>query len=329
MNTKRLFALLLAAGMLLSLAACSSDTTASDNDTADNGGDAASVNVGGDDAAVTSAEVSYYPEIDGVDYDGRGFNLLYFSNELSHGWTDIPTDMNPTEETGDILNDAVYNRNRTVEELVNIKISEYPTKGQDGVRTAVSTDVMSGDGQYDLCFQSIVGIIGLADNGLLRDLNKVGINTDAPWYDKLSIEEMTIDGKLFYVNSDISYIDKLATIVVFFNKAIAENYNMDDFYERVRGGTWTYDYMLECSEGMSDDLNGDGVLNAEDAYGIACQNDGSYYLLHSTGNKFGEKTADGLRFTAGDEAVVTALQDVMDLMQTDLYFNSQDRKSVV
>ena len=65
-----------------------------------------------------------YPDVTGMDLGGVNFNMFYFSNELNHGWSGIPTDLNPAETTGDILNDAVYQRNRVVEETINIGLSE-------------------------------------------------------------------------------------------------------------------------------------------------------------------------------------------------------------
>jgi len=315
-HISKLTAMLLLISMLASFAACASD----DNTALDTSADTSAASETAE-TAPSDNPADYYPDIEGMDLKGASFNMIYFSNELSHGWTGIPSDMNPAEETGDILNDAVYNRNRKVEDLVNIVISETPIKGQPAVNEAINTAVMSGDDTYDLAFQSISAIIGLAENGLVRDMYKLGLNTDAPWYDAKSVEEFTISNKLFFVNCDISYIDKLSTIVTFFNKSIAENYNMDDFYKKVEDGEWTYDYMLECAEKISADVDGDGEMGANDTYGISCQTDGAYYLLHSSGLKFSEKTADGLRFTGEDEAFVTTLQNVFDLMDSDLYIN--------
>jgi len=318
---KKTLALMLAlASLCTAFAACSGGDSGNSVTSAE---DSASENTA-DSSSESTAEADFYPDIEGVDLDGADFGMVYFSNLLNHNWLGIPTDMNPTEETGDILNDAVYSRNRDVEDMINIVINEYPTGGgQKGFNTALSQAVMAGEDVYDLGFQSIVGIIGLADGGLLRDINTIGVNTDAPWYDQKSVEEMTVAGRLFYANCDISFYDKLATIVTFFNKDIAEDYNMDDFYLKVADGEWTYDYMLKCAGQISSDVNGDGVMNMDDVYGILCQNDGSYYLLHSSGLKVSERQGDELRLAINDERFVTTLQEIFDLMSSELYLNTQ------
>ncbi|MBQ8641134.1 MAG: extracellular solute-binding protein [Clostridia bacterium] len=274
-------------------------------------------------AAEDTADTIPYPDVTGVDLGGVNFNMFYFSNELNHGWSGIPTDLNPTETTGDILNDAVYQRNRAAEEMINIVITEEAAAaGYDQLGKALQTSVMASDNLYDLAFPNIVGVIGLADGGLLRDIYTLDVDIDAPWYDQKSVSEMTISDKLFYVESDITYIDKLATIVTYFNKSITTDHGMDDFYQVVKEGAWTYDYMLEMAEQVTEDVDGSGTMDDKDAYGIACQNDGSYYLLHAAGQKIGDKSENGLRFAAGDERCVTALQDIFDLMASDHYFNA-------
>lgn len=275
-------------------------------------------------AGSADGETEYpFPDVSGVDLGGVTFNMFYFSNELNHAWSGIPTDLNPTETTGDILNDAVYERNRYVEETINILLTEEAApKGYEQLGKALQTSVMAGDNLYDLALPNIVSVIGLADGGLLRDINKLDVDIAAPWYDEKSVTEMTISDKLFYVESDITYIDKLSTIVTYFNKSITADHGMDDFYQVVQDGDWTYDYMLEMAEQVTEDVDGNGSMDDKDAYGIACQNDGSYYLLHAAGQKIGDKSETGLRFAAGDERCVTALQDIFDLMASDHYFNA-------
>jgi len=316
LNIKKIISLiLLSTCVLSSLAACSSNMKNDNAVSIDSTVDIQSSSV------ETSEIEDYYPDITNIDLNGTDLGMLYFSNLLQHGWQNIPTDMNPIEETGDILNDIVYLRNRDAESKVNIVINEYPAKSKEAFNDLLKQCVMSGDDIYDLGFQSIVGISGLIDDGLLRDINTVGVNTDAPWYDHNSIESLTIADKLFYVINDISFYDKLSAIVTFFNKSIAENYNMDDFYQKVADGEWTYEYMLNCAEQISMDLNGDGQMDMNDTYGILCQNDGSYFLLHAAGLNVSEQSEDGLRFTANDERFITALQDIFDLMSSDLYMN--------
>lgn len=276
-----------------------------------------------DITAKSSAEETTLPSPEYEDLGGAKINMIYFSNEINHGWSGIPNDLNTDETTGDILNDSVYSRNRKVEEKLNITITaEAAKQGYDQLTKAVQSSVMAGDNAYDLAFPNIVSIVGMADSGLLRDFMKIDVNLSSGWYDQKLISELTIAEKLFYIESDISYIDKLATIGVYFNKSIVDDYGLSDYYKLVTDGGWTYDKMVTDAAQITSDADGNGVMDQNDTFGISCQNDGSYYLFEAAGLKIGEKDGDSLRFSAGDERAVTALQNIFDLMASDNYFNS-------
>ena len=188
-----------------------------------------------EDTLLETEESIPYPNVENIDLDGVDFRLFYFSNAANHAWTGIPTDFNPSETNGDVLNDAVYHRNRTVETLVNVNFAEEEAPvGYDQLGKALQTSVMANDNLYDLAFPNIVSIIGLADGGLLRDIQKLDMQIDAPYYDQKSIEEMTIANKLFYLESDITFTDKLAAIVTYFNKNITSDQGIPDLYETVQ-----------------------------------------------------------------------------------------------
>ena len=56
-----------------------------------------------------------------MDWDGKTFTVPTSKpSNLSFQNFEVDAEM----ENGDILNDAVYNRNRTLEELLNVKITE-------------------------------------------------------------------------------------------------------------------------------------------------------------------------------------------------------------
>ena len=53
-----------------------------------------------------------------------------------------------------------------------------------------------------------------------------------------------------------------------FNKAIAEEYALEDFYTLVNDGKWTFDKFGEIIRSVSNDLNGDSVMDENDQYGL-------------------------------------------------------------
>ena len=80
------------------------------------------------------------------DFNKRNFNIVYSAEQLGERWP-YPSD----EQTGDILNDAVYKRETNVEERFNVDITWSSTGGVNSeVAKALNASVMAGDQSYQL-----------------------------------------------------------------------------------------------------------------------------------------------------------------------------------
>ena len=116
-------------------------------------------------AAETAAEAAVTDVLDNLpdeDYGGRKFNIL-----LREGFE---YEFVSEEENGDIINDAVYRRNRSVEEKFNIKfgtVSRYTVWGnEDKFNKELEKSVMSGSQDYDLVAGYAAMILGVIKPGL-------------------------------------------------------------------------------------------------------------------------------------------------------------------
>ena len=58
------------------------------------------------------------------------------------------------------------------------------------------------------------------------------------------------------------------TLVMFFNKQIAENENLEDIYQLARDGEWTIDACIEMAKGVYHDLDGNGWAGDQDRFGF-------------------------------------------------------------
>lgn len=266
-----------------------------------------------------------YPDIPESGFDGHEFNVMYFDNEKVNTWTGISSDLYIEETEGEILIDSVYERNHKTEELLEIKIRAV--LGDDStISSALKNVVMAGSYDYDVVFPRLYALSGLVNSHMLADLNILpGVDFTDPWWDGNSVKELSVSGKLFTVVSDITFVDKLSTYVIFFNKKMAVEYNTGNLYDTVVKNGWTYDKMLELGSVVSADINGDSKFDQNDVYGISCQNDGAYILLHAAGAVFCEKDEnDRPVFTLNQSGTVDILMEIYRLMN-DLrqYFNRQ------
>ncbi|MCR5264876.1 MAG: hypothetical protein K6D94_13445 [Clostridiales bacterium] len=261
---------------------------------------AAAASQDGDSPAETEpaeTEPQYEPDDlpSDLSFGGAKINLL--------GWdySSRPNDVEfgITEANGEIVNDAIYERNRKVEERINIDIVESAVPGDNGARAEwvkfVEKSVMAGAKAYDIVAGYSMCGASLAYKNLLWELNdRQYLNFDKPWWPDSLLKEAVCDGKLYFASGDISTNMIYMLYVNYFNKAMFESFGIENPYELVRSGTWTIDKLMSMVDTMYSDLNGDGNRDVGDQFG---------YVNHITFSD-GWFFASGLRTTTvGDEGL--------------------------
>jgi hypothetical protein len=66
---------------------------------------------------------------------------------------------------------------------------------------------------------------------------------------------------------DFSFTHYSATMVIFFNKRLNEDYGLGNPYAQVKDGKWTFDAFHGFAKQTVTDLNGDGRMDKDDRYG--------------------------------------------------------------
>ena len=231
------------------------------------------------------------------------------SYALWHG-----TDAYAEEETGDTINDAVYKRNRTIEEKYNIIIANRPSSD---ILPSARKSIASGSDEYDIMMGPLRNFAdSLSQEGMLADLKAAPhIDLSKPWYDQKANEQLTIANKLYVTISDIGKVDKDATWSYLFNKKLISDLSLENPYQLVRDGKWTIDKMLEMSRGVARDLNGDGEMGIEDQYGYAGETYNLYLALLSTGSEIIKKDNGDLPVYIGlDEIGLTSFTKLLAML---------------
>ena len=206
------------------------------------------------------------------DYGGDKFNIIYID------WSSYQLYQFADEETGEVMNDAIYYRQKKVEERFNIVINPINIGwgvGGDVVGT-ISKTVKAGSHEYDLALTHCnSGVTKLMAERYVLDWNTIPtINFSKPWWNKDAIETLSIGNRLYFATSDFIIPEPNA---VFFNKEMIKNFGLDDPYKLVRDGKWTIDKMTEMAKVVSRDLDGDGQWTDKDQYGLVTQFD--WYFL--------------------------------------------------
>ncbi len=97
----------------------------------------------------------------------------------------------PEEETGEIVEDAVYQRNRTVSERLNVKIlSDGFEFGWDTISAEISKLVMAGDGTYDVFMGQQAGVAKLiTENCFINAFDVEHLDFTQPWWNNAYMDE--------------------------------------------------------------------------------------------------------------------------------------------
>ena len=230
------------------------------------GGDIQNVTNNGEtsDAAVTSDDVTTSPlyELEQKDFGGREFRISVTKRYETEMWVE--------DENGDVCNDAVYNRNIKVSDYLNVKIVNVVSDGESNQVSEISKNIAAGDDVYDLTavYTWLVG--GPMLEGCFQNWSDVPVvDFSREWWVTDANEAFSIAGNQFVAVGDLSVTTLLLSYAVYFNQRIAEEYKFPNLYETVLDGKWTIDEMLSLSKDMYQDLNNDGQLDENDAYGFA------------------------------------------------------------
>lgn len=261
--------------------------------------------------AVSETESEYTSP--GVDYEGAVFTILDYDTDEYFWQAATYSDINAEEENGDPINDAQYKRNMAVEEELNITLETYPVGGVSRFDNAneLRRLILAGEDIVDAAFvfgREISNV--LSEPGYLMNFNDIStMNLDASWWDQNAIETLTFGSNLKAVTGDISLYTQFAPMLYFYNKNLAEQFGIDDCYDLVRQGEWTFDKVNEYCQLVSNDLDGNSVMDENDRYGIASQRPLLSDMLIASGVSYTSRDSEGgIELSLNNELTVNLVE---------------------
>ena len=249
-----------------------------------------------------------------IDLGGRDFTFA------DCGWgaetTSEQRDVLATEENGETINDAVYARNMAIMEMFNCTIAEQKYTDSGALQSGIQKSVKSGESKFDAAYIRFGSLSPLITGNYLLDLKKLpNMDLTQPWWDQNIVSPMSIMGKLFAVTGDIEILDKGAINAFVFNKQLQSDYQIENFYTLVKDGKWTLGKLLEISRLISSDLNGDGVFDKEDRYGLLYYRDSIPAFLTATDEYIARKDENDLPYMSfNNEKVYNALESIYEVI---------------
>jgi hypothetical protein len=205
-------------------------------------------------------------------------------------WRDV--DFTAEEQTGDPINDAVYRRNTQIEGMFNINIVPIHSTDRTG---DIRRTVNAGENAYDLAYNNPFGQAAISQEGLLYDLFLVPtLDLSQPWWDQNAVNDLSIVNRLYMITGDIGTMYRKSVGILLFNKNMMNDYHLGDPYQMVVDNTWTMDEFLQMCTAVSENLDGSGVWDDNQRYGLVGYRDIITIGLIGGGVKCAEKNADDI-----------------------------------
>ncbi len=226
------------------------------------------------------------------------------------------------EDSEDVVESAVYRRNKLVEERYGIKISA--TESSSGnYETDALNGILAGDDAYDLILPHSRAAMTYALQGAVYNINDIStINLDKPYWAKDLRDTFEINGSIYFLDGDIS-TSLGSAMCMLFNKRIFDELGFDYPYELVRDGEWTFDEFAYLAKKGGKDLDGDGIMTPEnDRFGYY---DSDWYgpieMIYTGGQKIYDKNDAGeLELTLYSNKTVEIFDEYFSLMENDSCF---------
>ncbi|MBO5220618.1 MAG: hypothetical protein J6C52_14410 [Clostridia bacterium] len=230
---------------------------------------------------------------DNLDFNGETITILQRSEEP------YIKEFNIAEETGDVVDDAVYNRNLQVEDRLNVKINTIERDGMNGKHTdfisTVRNEVFAGDSSYDVVSFYAWANPYLSMEGVYMNLYELEhLNLKNPWWHKSFIENTEVYGQLYAAAGDIVKSSVTCSYGVYYNMTKGADYLKDiNVYDLVRSGKWTVDKLTELTRNVYQDLNGNTEKDTEDFYGWYIHGYSKHSYLAGLGAKLSKPDGNG------------------------------------
>jgi ABC-type glycerol-3-phosphate transport system substrate-binding protein len=185
------------------------------------------------------------------------------------GWTD--REIAVDKLNGDPINDAVYERNKLVEDRLHVRINHIPDDDWSSYELLgrVENAVNAGTNDYDIISAACYVTLGQSPKGLFANLrDSAYIDFDQPWWSRGLNDATLYKGHQHVLaGAMLLSIYRFAYVTVF-NQKLFTDAGQNYLYEYVDNGTWTLDKQISLVPVFHRD-NGNNVQDTEgDIYGF-------------------------------------------------------------
>lgn len=253
MNIKKLLCGLLAGLMLLTAVGCGNGEDTTDDTLADA-------------TAAEEKETELKDNVPALDYQDDEIVIL---SRYREGWTSGEISVEGLNQ--DPVNDAVYERNKTVEDRLHVKINSLEEHNDDpiAVINMIKNDVSGGSGEYDLLAAACYVTVNESLSGTFADLRQTEyIDFNMPWWTQGFNEAVEYKDAQFAVTGAALLSMYRFSFATLFNKRLFKEAGVPNLYDNVRDGSWTLDYQTSIVTTFHRDDGNGKQDKTGDVYGL-------------------------------------------------------------
>lgn len=318
---KKLISLLLVLCLTLGSAAAFSSCSETTSD--DEGKTADPTSPASDAEVPEETETEFIDPFADTDFGGRDFRV-YTSVDDTDATNGNAFIQGSGELNGEAVNDAVYERNAKVSELLNINPTFIEASlSYSNHEATIKKQIMAGADDWDVMANDIMAFGSLARDGYLHNVysNQILDLNQTYWYGDAMRDCQFVEGGMYILIGDY-FTDSLQSAhALYSNKNLINDYYNDPNYiqNMVFDGTWTFDAMIEVINTVMKDSDGDGTMKEGDLFGFTCIGMWGSMIpfLIGTDIKFIERTDEGIEYCFNNERSVKILEKLNELFYSD------------
>ena len=213
---------------------------------------------------LTETDLSITDNLTNADYDGYIFNIFGVTQTLGSDR------FFAEEETGDIIDDAVYSRNLAVEDRYNIELSFTLIDNFSDAPITIQNYIQAGDDTFDLYTAQQLNLGSLIISNYFVDWKKIdSIDMSLPCYVQKANETYSIGDKTPLLFGDFMETNTLRCWNFIFNCNLIDEFSLENPYAVVDEGRFTLDYLNTAIRDIAQDIDGNTIMDENDLYGFA------------------------------------------------------------
>lgn len=202
-----------------------------------------------------------------LDFEGQTIRIM-----TRGGDSDVKNELDSDGESREVVSEAIYKRNRNVEERLNVKLEFIYTDNtrHDGNANTILQLIMADSDEFDIGANHMSYMIPLIAEGAFYNLSNLPyLDFDQPWWNQSFMDITATKDRNYIAIGELSQTMISGSYAVFFNKKMFDDLypNEPSLYETVKNGEWTLDKMIGYCSGVYSDLNGNTEADEGDRFG--------------------------------------------------------------